>query len=150
MKQKSHLLDRFDYVFWSGDFNYRVNQTRENTIKFLKEKKFEALLKEDQMTMERERKAVFEGFKEGEIKFAPTYKYANNSHFFDNKKNRTPSWTDRILYACKKEPLNIIQMNYQSHQGMLISDHRPVFSQFTVHVETPDENVNLLLILDKN
>jgi len=41
VKQKSKLVERFDFVFWSGDFNYRVNQTRENTIKFLKEKNYE-------------------------------------------------------------------------------------------------------------
>jgi len=139
MKQRSHILDRFDFVFWSGDFNYRVNQTRENTIKFLKEKKFESLLLEDQMTIEKERKTTFADFQEGEIKFAPTYKYANNSQLFDSKKNRTPSWTDRILFCCKKDPSKITQLNYQSHQDILISDHRPVFSQFTLNVDAPTE-----------
>lgn len=39
VKQRSTIIDRFDFIFWSGDFNYRVNQSRDNTIRFLKENK---------------------------------------------------------------------------------------------------------------
>ena len=37
---KSRITDRFDAIFWAGDFNYRVNQTKANTIEFLKTSKF--------------------------------------------------------------------------------------------------------------
>jgi len=135
MKQKSNITDRFDYVFWSGDFNYRVNQTRENTIEFIKDNKFETLLKDDQMTITKEHGSTFNSFKEGEIKFPPTYKYQVNSNLFDSKKKRTPSWTDRILYRNRLENKTLEQLNYQSLPSVRISDHRPVFSQFVATIE---------------
>jgi len=45
MKIKSNALNRFDFVFWSGDFNYRVNAERKSTIEYVKSNKFEALAK---------------------------------------------------------------------------------------------------------
>jgi len=142
LKQKSKIVDRFDCVFWSGDFNYRVNQTRENTIKFLKEKNFETLIQDDQMMIEKQRNEIFQDFKEGDIKFLPTYKYQVGTQLFDNKKMRTPSWTDRILYTCIKDQSKIIQMNYQTFQSITTSDHRPIFSQFMVKCENPEKETD--------
>lgn len=48
--------------------------------------------------MEREAGKVFDGWKEGNIYFAPTYKYAQNSDAYSGettkskKKRRTPAW----------------------------------------------------------
>jgi len=48
--------------------------------------------------MEREAGRVFNGFKEGRIVFAPTYKYSHNSDSYagetvkSKKKRRTPAW----------------------------------------------------------
>jgi phosphatidylinositol-bisphosphatase len=40
---------------------------------------------------------VFQGFEEGELAFAPTYKYDLFSDDWDtSEKARTPSWTDRV------------------------------------------------------
>jgi len=138
LKQKSNLLDRFDFVFWSGDFNYRVNQTRDSTIEYIKENKFETLLKQDQFNIEKRNSDVFRPFSEGEIRFPPTYKYQVEADLFDSKKKRTPSWTDRILFASHKKSSCITQLNYESLTNVRISDHRPVFSQFIIIVEEPE------------
>jgi len=135
MKQKSNIVDRFDFVFWGGDFNYRVNETRDNTIEYLRENKYDVLLKEDQLTIAKNTTKIFSKFQEGDIKFPPTYKYQVGTHLFDVKKKRTPSWTDRILFASGKKSQDIKQLTYQSQHENTISDHRPVFSQFVITLE---------------
>ena len=38
-----------DYVFWCGDFNYRVNMCREDVLHCVKNKDWETLLSADQL-----------------------------------------------------------------------------------------------------
>lgn len=46
---------------------------------------------------------VFRGFNEGEIAFAPTYKYDLFSEDYDtSEKMRIPAWTDRVLWRRRK------------------------------------------------
>ena len=41
----------------------------------------------------------FKGFLEGDITFAPTYKYDLFSDDYDtSEKSRIPAWTDRVLF----------------------------------------------------
>lgn len=63
-----------------------------------------------QLNMEREAGRVFNGFKEGQIFFAPTYKYSHNSDSYagettkSKKKRRTPAWYNPLplIYYQKK------------------------------------------------
>ncbi len=72
----------------------------------------------------------YRDYEEGEINFDPTYKYDKRSSKYDtSKKQRTPSWCDRILW--KKNP-KIKQQLFGSIHEMTFSDHRPVFSQFEI------------------
>lgn len=61
---------------------------------------FDELIKFDQLIAEKEEGKVFQGFKEGNIHFIPTYKYDVGSvHNWDSsEKNRPPAWCDRILW----------------------------------------------------
>jgi len=44
----------------------------------------------------------FQGFEEGNIEFAPTYKYDPFSDDYDtSEKCRSPAWTDRVLWKCQ-------------------------------------------------
>lgn len=56
----------------------------------------------DQLLIEKRIERVGHGFREGNISFAPTFKFdlsnAEPSGFQDYKLSRMPSWTDRILY----------------------------------------------------
>ncbi|KAI4155500.1 MAG: hypothetical protein LQ340_000976 [Diploschistes diacapsis] len=51
------------------------------------------------------KKAFSEGWREGPIKFLPTYKYDIGSvgMFDSSEKKRAPSWCDRILYRTRKD-----------------------------------------------
>lgn len=59
----------------------------------------------DQMRIEMAKGNVFKGFSEGPVHFQPTYKFDKNSNTYDSsKKQRIPSWTDRIVYRSNVHP----------------------------------------------
>ncbi|KAK9037720.1 hypothetical protein V6N11_022622 [Hibiscus sabdariffa] len=124
-----------DRVIWLGDLNYRVALSYETTRTLLEENNWDTLLEKDQLNMEREAGRVFDGFKEGWILFAPTYKYSYNSDSYagengkSKKKRRTPAWCDRILWRGS----GIEQLTYIRGESRF-SDHRPVSSLFSVEV----------------
>lgn len=85
-------------MFWLGDLNYRIALTYEEARTFVEQNDWNNLLKKDQLNIEREAGRVFNGFQEGSILFAPTYKYCQNSDSYagestkSKKKRRTPAW----------------------------------------------------------
>ena len=95
-----HVEDRFDYVFWVGDLNYRVNGgTRAMVERLLRNGMREVLISNDQLLEQIAKKKAFIGFKEGPLEFPPTYKFdAGTSDYDTSSKQRIPSWTDRILW----------------------------------------------------
>lgn len=52
---------------------------------------------------------IFHGFSEGNITFAPTFKFdVGTNHYDSSSKQRVPSYTDRILFKVgKKRKLRI-------------------------------------------
>ncbi|XP_076055462.1 synaptojanin isoform X2 [Oratosquilla oratoria] len=123
-----------DYVFWCGDFNYRINLSRDEVIDLVQRQEWSVLLQSDQLKLSYKEEKCFKGFIEGDINFAPTYKYDLFSDDYDtSEKARVPAWTDRVLfwrrcYARDKE-------NPKWHPGDIVhygraelkqSDHRPV------------------------
>ena len=50
-----------DYVFWCGDFNYRIDLPMEEVKDFIKEKNWEELTKEDQLMKQRNKHKVQTG-----------------------------------------------------------------------------------------
>lgn len=69
------LLDGFDHVIWCGDFNFRINGTRDIVDTLLKQNRCDVLLDNDQLTMLMQYDKAFKGFKEGPVTFRPTYKF---------------------------------------------------------------------------
>ena len=133
---------RFDFIFWMGDLNYRINGNRNIMDLLLKGKQFNVMLQNDQLNIAKDYKQIFDGFIEKRIKFPPTYKYDLNCDVYDtSSKARIPSWTDRILYKTnleKEEKENEIEfiknIDYDSVENVKISDHRAVFASFKLNV----------------
>ena len=54
--------------------------------------------------VQQEQGNVFKNFLEGDINFAPTYKYDLFSDDYDtSEKCRAPAWTDRVLWKRRKQ-----------------------------------------------
>ena len=94
---------------------------------------------QDQLFVERFRHRVLDKFEEGNILFAPTYKFVTRTRGQYAKK-RVPGWTDRILAKIKTVPV-FEQLSYDSNNNYLLSDHRPVFAQYRVGYEANSEGL---------
>ena len=92
-------LHDHDYVFWCGDFNYRIEMENYLTRDYITMCQWPKLLENDQLTLQRSEGNVFDGYSEGPVMFAPTYKYDLLTDEYDSsEKCRTPAWTDRVLW----------------------------------------------------
>ncbi|XP_017977653.1 PREDICTED: type I inositol polyphosphate 5-phosphatase 8 [Theobroma cacao] len=136
------ILDH-DKIIWLGDLNYRLAAGSGDTHALLKKNDWQALLEKDQLRIEQRAGRVFKGWEEGRIYFAPTYKYLTDSDDYvvqlsnSKEKRRTPAWCDRILW--KGEGLKQI---WYSRGESRFSDHRPVYSLFSVHVNPANKPIS--------
>jgi phosphatidylinositol-bisphosphatase len=122
--------DRFDRVFWMGDLNYRVNGTRKMVDELLRRDMREVMLANDQLTLAMKNRDVFAGFDEGDITFAPTYKFDTGTNRYDtSNKQRISAWTDRVLY---KRSRKVKLERYDACADVMTSDHKPVYAIFSV------------------
>nr|KAF6463282.1 synaptojanin 2 [Molossus molossus] len=152
-----------DYVFWCGDFNYRIDLTYEEVFYFVKRQDWKKLLEFDQLQLQKSTGKIFKDFHEGSINFGPTYKYDVGSAAYDTSdKCRTPAWTDRVLWWRKRHPfdrtaeeLNLLDndldadakvrhtwspgvLKYYGRAELQASDHRPVLAIVEVEVQEVD------------
>jgi len=127
------ILDH-DYIFWMGDLNFRLDDVPIETVKStVQEGNIKDLWQYDQLTKLMSSDTIFEGFEEGQLSFAPTYKYDKGTSTFDtSKKQRKPAWTDRILWKVKGDS-SMAQLSYDSIPSYTQSDHKPVYSEFYIN-----------------
>ncbi|KAL6001236.1 Type IV inositol polyphosphate 5-phosphatase 9 [Asimina triloba] len=77
------------HVVWFGDLNYRISMAEEKTRWLVGKMDWQNLLENDQLRAERTNGGIFNGWKEGPIEFAPTYKYYPNSDkYYDSNHGR--------------------------------------------------------------
>uniref|UniRef100_UPI00398E56D7 synaptojanin-1 isoform X3 n=1 Tax=Pristiophorus japonicus TaxID=55135 RepID=UPI00398E56D7 len=101
------LLFSHDYIFWCGDFNYRIDLPNEEVKELIRQQNWDSLLSGDQLINQKNAGHIFREFLEGRVNFAPTYKYDLFSDDYDtSEKCRTPAWTDRILWKRRKWPID--------------------------------------------
>lgn len=122
----------FNHVFWAGDLNFRITLARDEAVALANAGNLDRLLSRDQLREQRAENKVFFGFEEGAITFTPTYKFEPGTREYDSKKMRTPSYTDRILYACAPEYASTLtQTAYGAVHEIMTSDHSPIYATFT-------------------
>jgi len=133
------------HVFYMGDLNYRVDygdqgdeespspEQHAEMVGLVSEGNLDPLLKGDQLLREKKEGCVFYNWKEGDIKFRPTFKVKVGEDLTYNIK-RSPAWCDRVLYRSnpQHEKNNIRLLEYDSCEQLLTSDHKPVYALFKV------------------
>eukprot|EP00871_Galdieria_phlegrea_P001202 jgi/Galph1/2082/GphlegSOOS_G760.1 len=131
-----------DFVFFLGDLNYRINLTAEEVMSSIHQQDWKYLREFDQLNLARKANAVFQGFEEGVLNFAPTYKHEPFGDGYEEREEgglkRTPAWCDRILYRAKV-PFTVRQLSYQRHE-LYSSDHRPVSALFEAKFKRTNKN----------
>ncbi|KFZ52245.1 Synaptojanin-1, partial [Antrostomus carolinensis] len=153
------MLFSHDYIFWCGDFNYRIDIPNEEVKDLIRQQNWDSLIAGDQLINQKNSGQIFRGFLEGKINFAPTYKYDLFSDDYDtSEKCRTPAWTDRILWRRRKWPfdrsaedLDLLNASFHDdsnvpytwnpgtllHYGraeLKTSDHRPVVALIDIDI----------------
>eukprot|EP00730_Choanoeca_flexa_P018685 TRINITY_DN9098_c0_g1_i1.p1 TRINITY_DN9098_c0_g1~~TRINITY_DN9098_c0_g1_i1.p1 ORF type:complete len:993 (+),score=276.06 TRINITY_DN9098_c0_g1_i1:193-3171(+) len=133
---------QFHHLFWFGDLNYRINLDLDSVERdALARTNYSRLLQKDQLTLQRAGQRIYFGFEEGEITFAPTYRYKRGTRqAYDSKKQKAsgikinvPSYTDRVLW--KSFPgARIKQTSYGCTDDITTSDHSPVFATFEMAI----------------
>jgi phosphatidylinositol-bisphosphatase len=141
-KSQAGIQAEYDRVFFMGDLNPRLDATRAEVDVWLETKNLEKCLETDQLlkllqgdpdTAQRDGPSGFWPlFDEAAIHFPPTYKFDSHSDMYDtSKKQRVPSWTDRILW---KRDSDVKVLSYCSVSSLRSSDHRPVLAQFEIAI----------------
>ncbi|KAG5465415.1 hypothetical protein CUR178_00118 [Leishmania enriettii] len=138
------VTEEFDLTFFGGDLNYRINGTRKAIEYVIHHHRNirSILINNDQLSLERARGKVFQGFQEGNLLFRPTYKYevsagggvTLDAYNFSHKKKRLPAYCDRILFKkkmCSAARRVAIRL-YTDVPNVRSSDHRPVVALFDV------------------
>ncbi|XP_066330970.1 type II inositol polyphosphate 5-phosphatase 15-like isoform X2 [Miscanthus floridulus] len=147
-------LAEADMVVFLGDFNYRLNGiTYDEARDMVSQRSFDWLRERDQLRAEMKAGNVFQGMREGPIKFPPTYKFQRHqlglSGYDSGEKKRIPAWCDRILYRdsrsvsiaeCSLEcPVVAAITAYEACMDVTDSDHKPVRCTFSVDIARVDE-----------
>jgi hypothetical protein len=131
------------HLFILGDLNFRVSLPETHPLaeqlkgaqmaEILNSESAREELKEyDQLLVEKRKRNTFVGLKEGEFwRFQCSYKY-ELGHVDKYNAQRTPSWTDRVLYSTytdspdTPDESNITNILYTSIPSYTTSDHKPV------------------------
>ncbi|OVA12118.1 Inositol polyphosphate-related phosphatase [Macleaya cordata] len=151
-------LSEADMVVFLGDFNYRLHDISYDEARdFISQRCFDWLREKDQLRAEMKAGKVFQGMREGVIKFPPTYKFEKNqaglAGYDSGEKKRIPAWCDRILYRdsrtlfaslseCNLEcPVVSSILHYEACMEATESDHKPVRCIFSVDIAHVDDSI---------
>ena len=129
----------YDYYFFFGDLNSRINLDYSNDLIediFNNHPKtlngdFNKFLIYDQIKQYQKESSLILQMDEAPIKFSPTYKYVIGSNEYDKNKKRIPSWTDRILFKKFSETSPLAYNKCL----LSLSDHQPIYGVYRIKTE---------------
>ncbi|CAM0945760.1 unnamed protein product [Alopecurus aequalis] len=159
MEAVSRRNEDFDHVFRTMSFatpssGLLTTSVSGSAVQLLRANRcFDWLRKNDQLREEMRSGRVFQGLREGDFKFPPTYKFekhkAGLSGYDCSEKRRIPAWCDRILYRdsraswgteCSLDcPVVSSVSLYDSCMEATDSDHKPVKCLFNLDVARLDK-----------
>ena len=138
------LSRRHDYQFLFGDMNFRCDLACADAKDLAHANNIKALVESDQLRKVIGQDPLLSRFQEKNIEFLPSYKYDKNSTVYDtSKKQRTPSYTDRILFSVNTGSKklnqgcdigNEMECEYYNRCETTFSDHRPVLAILSAKV----------------
>lgn len=96
--QNYEVLNHDVKVFF-GDLNFRIDMPRSDVVKAIRDKNYTALMRKDELYRTGMSHPILKNCKEGQLLFDPTYKYDYGKLTYESTKQRTPSWTDRVLFS---------------------------------------------------
>lgn len=122
-------IGNHDVKILAGDLNFRIQMSNWEIRSLIQSQQLENLLRYDQLLLAKHHgNPILSSYKECPITFLPTYKYDDDSQIYDtSKKQRTPAWCDRVLYAGD----NLIPHIYNRCE-YTYSDHRAVYATFSI------------------
>mmetsp|Transcript_19392 Transcript_19392/g.21567 ORF Transcript_19392/g.21567 Transcript_19392/m.21567 type:complete len:498 (+) Transcript_19392:41-1534(+) len=126
--------NQFNYVFWCGDLNYRIEMDKEKALNLIDNAQWTDLEKHDQLINQMRENNVLDSFVEQPIRFHPTYKWKRNKGDYDRKAPRVPAWCDRVLSKTLKGSY-IKPIAYDAVTTMLTSDHLAVWAGYEIQAE---------------
>ncbi|KAF5203241.1 Type i inositol polyphosphate 5-phosphatase [Thalictrum thalictroides] len=149
-------LSEADMVVFMGDFNYRLHSISYDEARdFVSQRCFDWLWERDQLRAEMKAGKVFQGMREGQILFPPTYKFERHlpglAGYDAGEKKRIPAWCDRILYRDNRSaswsecnldcPVVSSILQYEARMDVTDSDHKPVRCIFSVDIARVDKSI---------
>ncbi|KIW17791.1 hypothetical protein PV08_04986 [Exophiala spinifera] len=157
--QRNRSIEDHEVVVWAGDFNYRIGLGYEKVKALVneaiignekvREEALGKLYENDQLNIQMVVGNCFNFYREGRVRFLPTYKYDIGKDDFDSSdKQRIPAWTDRILWKVNHKGAQggeilgtqMRQLEYDSVMKLKFSDHRPVYAVFEMGILVVDES----------
>lgn len=140
-----------DHVFVMGDLNFRTNfgmdedheENVQRALDMIDAKDFSTLYSYDELQKGIEAGDLLVDFKTLPCLFPPTFKVEREPGFV-YKRQRTPSYTDRILYKSlpSLEP-QLKALAYEPCHGFTTSDHKPLRGAFSI---VPNASFNSLSV----
>lgn len=140
--KNADLTNSFNYCFWMGDLNYRIeygesakekkpsDEVFTEMVNMIAKTQYEELFEYDQLKNEMERRNIFANFHEGVYEFEPTFKVKKGETLVYDPK-RSPSWCDRILWK-NTNGSPVKQVWFENAKTVTSSDHKPVGSSFEI------------------